>query len=75
MLYIPEVKKHKRQLSDSIVAVQKSGRLDLIDIVNGGAPPGTSFGSRLEEVEGRVRSSETIPEAAATEYEAIRRLK
>ena len=77
------MKEHKRQLSDSIAAVQKSevtvsgsGGLEPFDIISGGAPPSPNIspgGGGVDETVGRG-SGRSSGRAAATEYEATRRL-
>ena len=79
-----EVKEHKRQLSDSMAAVQKSekvavsggGGLEPSDVISGGALPSPNVspgGGGVDETVGRS-SGRSPGRAAATEYEATRRL-
>ena len=82
---IAEVKEHKRQLSDSMAAVQKSekvtvsggGGLEPSDVISGGALPSPNIspggGGGVDETVGRG-SGRSSGRAAATEYEATRRL-
>ena len=76
-----EVKEHKRQLSDSMAAVQKSekvavsggGGLEPSDVISGGALPRPNISPGGDETVGRG-SGRSSGRAAATEYEATRRL-
>ena len=83
-MLLSEVKEHKRQLSDSMAAVQKSevagsggGGLVPSDVISGGALPSPNIspggGGGVDEIVGRG-SGRSSGRAAATEYEATRRL-